>query len=259
MNRLLFVLLVAAPSAGRAEDLAALRAELHEPSEAKAVEAAQKLAEDASPGAVDAILDELAIGAPPKVEAELIGGLAARKDPRTFDVLNHYAQNRNSLLRKRAINALAGLSDPHITGILVAALSDQVADVRKEAARQLAARKEKSPAVEDALVKLLAHKDESAVKALGVLGGPTTARRLGELEGQIPDGLLAQTFDELLSRPDFGPDPLRVEVVKALGKLTGPEATAALKDYIKATDTDKTRPSRKEAKDIIEKRGAQDK
>jgi len=261
MKRTVQGMLFAASLCGvaRADDLVALRAELHDQSEAKAVEAAQKIAEDPSPQAVDAILDELALGAPPKVEAELIAGLATRKDPRTIDVLSHYAQNRNSLLRKRAVNALAQIQDPRITPLLVAALSDGVADVRAAGARALANRKERSPQVEDALVKLLAHKDEAAVTALGILGGPGTARRLGELFGQIPDGLIANTFSELLNRPDFGPDPLRVEVIKAVGKLTGPESTAALKDYIRATEKDKDRPSSKEARRLIELRGAQDK
>ena len=256
---LLLMMASAGPAVAAAEEIEALRAEMHQPSEPKAIEAAQKLAEDASPQALEAMLDELSLGAPPKVQAELIEGLVKSKDPRTFDVLLHYSKNRNSLLRKKAIKALSKLTDPRIQGILVNALSDSVADVRAAGAKALAERLDKAPVVEDALVKLLAHRDEAAVEALGTLGGPGTARRLGELSGQIPDGLLANTFNALLSRADFGPDPLRLEVVKAIGKLTGPEATAALKDYIKASENDKSRPSRKEAKDIIEKRGALDK
>jgi len=245
-------------------ELQAARSELRDPSEAKAVDAARRIAEDLSPAATDAILDELAIGAPPRVQAELLAGLAERKDPRAYDVLAHYAQNRNPQLRKKAIVALAALPDaekPRVEPALIAALSDPSEDVRAAGARALATREahddKRSPAVEDALVKLLAHHDGVAVEALGALGGPGTARRLGELFGQIPDGLLASTFSELLHRNDFGPDPIRLEVVKAIGKLTGPEATNALRDYVTETESDKQRPSRAEAKKLIELRGAQ--
>jgi HEAT repeat protein len=241
----------------RADELDALRAELRDSAEGKAVEAARKLAEDASARAVDVILDELAVGVPPRVGAELLVALAGRKDPRTLDALLYYAQNRNVQLRKKAILALSELDSPKVVPALVAALSDGASDVRAAAARALARRKEHSPQVEDALIKLLMHKDDAAVGALGEIGGPSTARKLGELVGQLPDGLLANTFAELLRREDFGPDPLRVEVVKAVGKLTGPEATATLKEYFAATEKEKERPSRKEAQKLIELRGAQ--
>jgi HEAT repeat protein len=301
----------------RGDELGAVREELRSPSEARAIDAAKKLAEDTSPAATDAILDELAVGAPPKVQAELLAGLIERKDPRALDVLIHYTQNRNPALRKKAVVALAAIPDARpepsaaentdqksgkksnkkneartdkkpdaraaekpaataeakpaaaaeaksddkpgakIVPTLIAVLSDSVEEVRAAAARALAGRGDHSTAVEDALIKLLEHKDAAAVSALGALGGPGTARRLGELSGQVPDGLLANTFAELLHRADFGPDPIRVEVVKALGKLTGPEATAALRDYIAETETDKARPSRGEAKKLIEQRGAQ--
>jgi HEAT repeat protein len=256
-TRLAVGLVLGAPAMASAEDLAALRAEVRDKAEAKAVDAARKLAEDTSAQALEVILDELAIGAPTRVQAELLAGLGGRKDPRAFDTLVHYTTNRNVTLRKKAVVAIGELADAKVTPILVAALSDTATDVRSAAARALANRKEKAPVVEEALIKLLAHKDEAAVGALGAIGGPITARKLGELGGQIPDGLLANTFAELLRREDFGPDPLRVECIKAVGKLTGPEATQTLKDYVAATDKDKERPSRKEALKLIELRGAQ--
>src|SRR5262249_40254868 len=136
------------PARALAEDIAALRVELHQPSESKAVEAAKMLAEDPSPQAVDAMLDELSLGAPPKVQAELIEGLVKSKDPRIFDVLVYYAKNRNALLRRKAIKALSKLNDPRIQAVLIDALSDSVQDVRAAAAKALTERQDKSPAVE---------------------------------------------------------------------------------------------------------------
>ena len=258
MRRALLVMGVVAwaPSAF-AEDLATLRAELRDADASKAQEAANKIAEDTSPQSLDVIIDELSLGAPPKVQAELLSGLAKRKDARAFDTLAHFATNRNTLLRKKAVVAIGELTDMKSQPLLIAAMSDTVEEVRAAAAHALEARKDHSPQVEDALVKLLSHKDGAAVDALGALGGPGTARRLGELIGNIPDGLLANTFSEMLHRTDFGPDPLRLEVVTAIGRLTGPESTSALKEYVESTKDDKKRPSRLEAQKIIELRGAQ--
>src|SRR5262249_50803809 len=157
--------------------------ELRDPVEAKAGEAARRIAGDKGSEAYETMLNELAIGAPPKVQAKLLSGVVERKDPRSLDVLLHYAQNRNVQLRKVAIVGLGAPRDPKVVPALVVALADTASDVRAAAARQLAARKEKSAEVDDALIKLLAHKDEVAVEALGALGGPRTARKLGELIG----------------------------------------------------------------------------
>jgi HEAT repeat protein len=227
--------------------------EIRNPDEKQAIDAAAKLGEDPSPKALETILDELAVGAPPKVQATLLAGLAGRKEPRAVEVLALYTHNRNPELRKKAVVAISELPDKRAVPVLMAALSDSVEEVRAAAANALAKRKELS--AEDSLIKLLAHKDAAAVDAIAAIGGAVTARKLGELLGQIPDGLLASTLGDLLKRPDFGPDPIRVEVVKTLAKVPGVEATTALVEYVAATEKDKTRPSRGEAKKAIEQRG----
>ena len=253
MRLLMAVVALSALPAASADELVNLRREVRAADERKALEAATKLAEDTSPGAVEAILDELAIGAPPKVQAALLSGLSGRKEPRTLDVLALFARHRSPELRKKAVVAIAEVPEKRVVPLLIQALSDSVPEVRAAAARGLAARKETS--AEDALVKLLAHQDKVAVDALAAIGGPLLARKLGELIGQIPDALIAGTLGGLLGRADFGPDPIRVEVVKTLGKIPGADATAALQDYVTATEKDKTRPSRVEAKKALEQRG----
>jgi HEAT repeat protein len=256
MTRLCLILaaLLAGAGGARAQDVDALqlKKEVRNPDDNKAADAAAKLGEDASPKALDAILDELSVGAPPKVQAALLAGLAGRKDARAVEVLSLYTHNRNPELRKKAVVAIAELSDKRAVPVLVGALSDSVEEVRAAAAGALGKRKEAS--AEGPLIQLLAHKDPAAVGALGQIGGAQTARKLGELIGTIPDGLLASTMGELLKRPDFGPDPLRVEVVKMLAKVPGADSTAALVEYVAATEKDKARPSRAAAKKAIEEK-----
>jgi hypothetical protein len=122
------------------------------------------------------------------------------------------------------------------------------------AAGALGARHEKS--AEPALIQLLLRKDPAAPPALGQIGGPDTARALAEMIGNVPDGMILQTLGELLRRPDFGPEPVRVQVVKTVGKMPGSQTLDILGDYVTDTAKDKLRPSRVEAQKIIEQRTA---
>jgi HEAT repeat protein len=220
--------------------------------ETQGVEAAQKLAELGTPRATEIMLDELALGVPPKVAAALLKALSQKGLPQSFEVLSLYAADRNPELRKLAISALADVRETRVVPLLVAALSDATPDVRAAAAQALSARREK--AAEPALLKLLAHKDAAAAPALAEIGGPETARTLAEMVGNVPDHLLVTALGDLLKRKDFGPDPIRLEVVKTLGKIPGNDAVDALADYLKVTAKDKTTPSRGEASKIIEQR-----
>ena len=62
---------------------------------------------------------------------------------------------------------------------------------------------------------------------------------------------------EMLKRADFGPEPIRVEVVRTLAKVPGVDSTAVLVEYIAATEKDKSRPSRVEAQKIVDERSRQ--
>lgn len=221
---------------------------------AAALEAAQRLAALATARALELSLDELALGPPPPVAGELLSGLVGRKDPKAIEVLVFYAHHRSPDLRKRAVQALGEIPDERVVPVLIDALSDPTTDVRATAAAALGARRERR--AEGALLKLLQHKDTAAPAALGLIGGPDTARTLSEMVGNVPDRLVVQTLGELLKRADFGPDALRVEVVKTLGKIPGNDPVDALSEYLKLSAKDKARPSRTEATKIVEQRTA---
>jgi len=268
-----------------AEALAPLIADLRRagsPSdEQAAVAAAQKLGTMTAPAATEALLTELATGLSPKVATAALDALIAQKpaaaDTQLLPVLSLYARHRNAELRRRAVTAIAALPDTtgasQVVPILISALGDGSADVRQVAAQSLGARHEKT--AEPALIKLLLRKDPAAPAALGQVGGADTARALSEMIGNVPDRMILETLGELLKRPDFGPEQVRVQVVKTIGKMPGSQTLDILSDYVKQTapgaaqaggkvaakagkeaGKDAPRPSRVEAQKIIEQRTA---
>ena len=80
------------------------------------------------------------------------------------------------------------------------------------------------------------------------------ARQLADQLGKVPDASLALALGTLLRRPDFGPDPSRVEVVRAIAKIQDPAAVAALVDYLDSTPKTPARPSRTEAEGVVDAR-----
>jgi HEAT repeat protein len=249
---------VAAPTgaATAGASLEALKRDVNGEDDGAAIEAAQKLGALGATNAkaVDVLLDALALGATPRVQAAILSALAGRKDPRAVEVLQHYAKNRNVDVRKKAIAALAELPGERAVPTLVAALSDPAEEVRAVAAGALAKRKDKSAT--EKLVKLLERKDAAAAAALGAVGTPDLAHRLAEMLGQVPDGLLATALGEMIKRPDFGPDAVKLDVVKTLAKIPGVDSTTALIEYVARTEKDKALPSRVEAQKIVDQRSA---
>lgn len=250
-------LLMAAPVG--AGELDALKQQLNGENDARAEEAARKLGELADPKALDAMLDALSVGAPPKVQATLLASLSGKKDPRAVEVLVAYAKNRNPELRKKSVNAIAELppGDKRVVPVLLEALSDSVEEVRATAATALGKRKERQ--AEGALVKLLQRNDQAAANALAQMATPELAHKLSEMLGQVPDALLCSVLGDMLKRPDFGPEPIRVEVVKTLSKVPGIDSTSALIEYVATSGKDpkeKMRPSRVEAQKIVDQRSS---
>lgn len=223
------------------------------------VEAIQKLGALGTPRAFELLLSELSLGLSPKAASAALEIMVAKKVPDSLPLLTLYAHHRSPELRKKALSGLGAMTATPAdlsatTPLLITALSDASADVRGVAAKALGDRKEKS--AEPQLIKLLLRKDAAAPAALGKIGGPDTARALAEMIGNVPDSMITETLGELLLRPDFGPEPIRVEVVKTLGKMPGTQTLDILTDYMKETAKEVKRPSRGEAQKIIEQRTA---
>lgn len=237
-----------------ADELRALRGELLSGDEAKAQEAAKKLGASSNGKSIDVLLEGVAAGASPRLLSSLISALSEKRDARVVPVLAHYAKSRNLELRLKALGALGKKADKRVVPALIGALSDSSVDVRAEAAAALGNRRERS--AEASLLKLFSRKDPSAAAALAAIATPDLAHRLSEMLDQVPDSLLCNTLGRILKRSDFGPEPIRMELVRTLAKVPGGDSTTALIEYVTATE-DKGRPSRLEAQKVINQRHGQ--
>ena len=242
----------AAPVAPLVIDVAATRADLLGPDLDRAATAAQKLGQSRQPGVVDALLDGLSMGLHPKVAAAALAALAAQKDPRSLDVLLHYARNRNPGVRARAVTALGTLDDPRARTAVRVGLTDSDKGVRAAAAGVVAARKDVGAV--DALLALFKKGDEATAAALAAIATADVARRVAELSGEAPDALVAQCLGEMLLRKDLGPEQVYVDIVDALGKVPGDDTVVALTAYIGSLPDKDNRKSKREAQAIYEQR-----
>jgi HEAT repeat protein len=231
-------------------DVGAQRAALNGADQEGAVAAATKLGQSRQPGALDALLDGLAIGLHPAVAAVALDGVAHHGSARAFDVVGYYAHNRNAKVRAAAVRAMASLDDGRTAEPLLRALTDLDEGVRAAAAQGVAQNKLRKGI--EPLLKLLAKGDDAAGQALAALADPDLARAVGELIGQAPDGALARSLGAMLMRPDFKPEDARVEVVRALGKISGTEALEALTTYVASIPENPPRQSRREAEALVE-------
>lgn len=219
-----------------------------------AAQAAGALA--AYPDARPALRAVLVDGAPGPLAIAVAGALATKPiaAQATSDTaaLAPYAHHRKPDVRAAAIGALAKLGDATAHVVIIAALRDPVASVR--AAAGAAAAKNKIAAAIDPLFARLAHGDDAAVHALAALADRALAARIANLR-EAPEASRAACLGEILARPDFDPDPARVEVIQALAQLRDGAAWSALADYASAAP--KNRPSRKAAEQAVQAHGRQ--
>jgi HEAT repeat protein len=187
----------------------------------------------------------------------LVQALGGKNDPRAVAALERHTRHRSPAVRKAALTALAALpaGDKRALPPLLVALGDSDGEVRGVAAKLIGDRREHG--AEERLVKLLEHRDAAAAGALAAIGTPELAHRLSEMMGSVPDPILCTALGEMLKRRDLGPETIRVELVRTLGKVPGPDATTALIEYVAATESDKARPSRQEAQKLVDERGRQ--
>jgi HEAT repeat protein len=218
-----------------------------------AARAAETLGTLALPSAHDALLDALALGPPAPVAVPAIAALARHPAPPDVAMLARYAGHHAPDVRAAALAAIATYPDPTARAVVVAGLHDPVAAVRTAAAGAAATGRVRE--AEDPLFALLAKGEASAALALAGLADADLARKIADHFGQVPDPALAACLGAILRRPDFGPDTARVEIVRALGKITDASATRALTDYLDATPKNPPRPSRAEAEKLAQTRG----
>lgn len=233
-------------------DLAPTIAALNGASNEAAIKAAETLGASTDPAAHDALLDALAFGMPPSVAVAAIAALATHRAPPDVDGLARYATHHNPMVRSTAIGALAMYPAPRAKAAVVAGLHDMNPSVRGAAAGA-AAQGRVREAIEP-LLQLMARGEEPAAKALAAMADVELARKIGDQLGKVPDAMLAMTLGLVLKRADFGPDPARVGIVRAIGKIQDASAIAALTDYLDASPKNPPRPSREEAEKMVQAR-----
>jgi HEAT repeat protein len=243
---------VAAPLA--AATLTELRGQLSGKDENLAVAAARKLGDSGARNAVEPLTELLAMGTTPTIAVEALKALGKLHAPKAIQVLTLYAGNRNEPVRKAAVEALGGLPDGRVTGVLIERLGDSAAEIRAVAAAALAARHEERAA--GRLFKLVAKNDAGAAAPLGTLIAVNDVPRLAELRGRIDDAVLATALGEFLKRPDVA-DRLRIDVVRTLARIPGAPATTALVEYLASIPEKDSRASKDETQKIVDARGAQ--
>jgi HEAT repeat protein len=240
------------PAATVTVDVAATRAELFGEDADKAAVAAGKLGQSRQAGALDALLDALAMGLHPRVAAAAVDALAAHKHPDAVEALLHYARNRNPEVRAKTVAALGQIDDKRATAVWKRAFRDGDKGVRAVAAKIAIAKKDGSSAND--LIALMKKGDDAAPAALAAVASPEIAIKVAELIGEAPDRLVAECLGALLLRSDLGKEDIYVEMVRALGKIPGEEAVVALTGFISATPEKPPRQSRREAQTIYEQR-----
>lgn len=217
-----------------------------------AAKAADELGDSTDPAAHEALLDALAWGLRAPVAVQAATALAKHPAPPDVASLRRYATHHNPTVRGSALTALALYPDPVAHAAVVQGLHDPAGVVRASAANA-AAKAHVREAIEP-LFALLARGEEPAARALAAMADADLVRKLGDQLGKVPDASLALCLGLVLRRPDFGPDAERVEVVRAIGKITDQAAVNALTDYIDATPKNPPRPSRAEAEKMVEAR-----
>lgn len=216
----------------------------------KGTAAAVELGKSDDAAAHAALLDGLSTGLHPDTAIAALASLGVAPRPGDLTTLVRYVRSRTTAVRAAAVRALG--SQTEAGPLMLVALRDLEESVRAAAAEAVVARKPKG-AVEP-LLALLDKGEAPAAKALAALADAELARVVAEHLGVAPDGVLAQCLGGILVRPDFGPEAARVQVVRALAKLAGPEAITALGDYVDATPATPVKQSRREAEAALKEK-----
>lgn len=249
----LTLLLLAQPAAGWGQNLKSQRAALWGEDLHAAAKAAKALGRMRSQGALDLLMETLKLGAPttqckakarcgPNLAVLLVDAIGAHRSARAFKLLLVYARHRDARVRAHATRAIGQIRDsrvaPAVRKAVARALSDRDVQVRMAGAWVIAYRvKNRLPlpgrsGLEGLLLALLDRGDRTASAiGLAAIGGYQTARHLALHLRKIPERTVATIYRALLVRSDFGPDPIRQWIVRALDEIKGEHSTEALANY----------------------------
>jgi len=249
---------VVEPAGPSPAEIESLRQELIGPDDEAAAEAAGKLGDAGSPRAAEPLLEVLAEGGrAPRVQSALDGlaklgaAHALRSDQAVVDALTLYAGHRAPDIRRRAVKALATVSEPRVNATLLERLGDAAPDVRAAAADGLAARRDAKAVPR--LFALVSRGDAGVGPALAALATPEIVPRVAELAGTVDEEIVANVLGEYVKRSDV-PEKLRIDVLRTIGHLSGAVATTALADYLASIPAKEDRASKREAQKLLDQR-----
>ena len=247
---LLVVVLVGWSAQAFGRSVEALATDLAGGDMSKAMSAAAALGKMHTPQSTDVLMETLLLGGPLKLSVALIDALSGRA--RAFDILVHACKNRDASVRAAALATLGSMKDQkfssRIYALAMEALSDGASAVRAAGARVLVILKKRgmkgvhAAKAEKKLLRLLLLRKDQLVAKIGLssLGGARTARFLAVHREDLPGRIVTTIYGALLKRADFGPEPVRFWVVKVLSDMTGPEAIAAIMEYVASHQGSKT-------------------
>lgn len=241
-----------AQAAPRAASVQTLRKQLHSGDATVATVAATSLGSMRGNAAAEALIEALRLGAPPTVAVALLEAISRHAPPRAFVLVRHYCGHRNAAVRPAALRTIARLAHKGVDAVLLDALDDSDPGARATAAALVGVRK--VTRAESLLLELLSRGDRFVAVPLGQVASALSATRLAEMVGAIPHEAIASAYGEMLKRSDFGPDPLRVKIVEALGRIQGGASTVALVEYIASVPPDEVRLSKRMAEQILAQR-----
>lgn len=249
----LALLFLVTPGAARAQQLNRQRAALWGEDLHAAAKAAKALGRMKTPAALDLLMETLKLGAPttqckakgrcgPSLAVTMVDAIGAHRSARAFKLLRVFARHRDAQVRAHAIRAIGQIRDARfgarVRSTVARALSDRDVQVRMAGAWVIAYRVKNHlslpgrAALEGLLLALLDRGDRTASAiGLAAIGGYQTARHLALRLRKIPERTVATIYRALLIRRDFGPDPIRQWIVRALAELKGEHSTEALANY----------------------------
>ena len=215
-----------------------------------ATNAAASLGNEGSKAAREALLSALSVGLHPKVAEAALLGLAKVADSSCFDTMLVYTRSRSEPVRAAAYRGLANLSDKRAEAKLLNALDDESGVVRKIAIEEI--ERAENRAAMPKLVSLIEKGDLAAGKAFGSMADAEDARKIAETVGRFPDDALAMALGTMLLRPEFDPEPTRVQVVRAMSKLRTKTVKEMLSKYSELDGSVGGRDSLKEARAVLD-------